>query len=190
MTTSDRVLKIAFEQVGYAEKGDNLTKFGAWKGLNGNPWCGMFVDWVFNQARVRIPSCTYTPAGAAGFERLGRLLTEGIISPGDVVFFDFPHDGVDRISHVGIAVHQFPNGDVLTIEGNTTGPNKKGDERNGGEVALKRRKQSDIVCFGTPKYKPCSEVVADYILDEYKAKEVKPAAPIAKKAVPPKKAAK
>lgn len=178
MTTSDRVLEIAFKQLGYAEKPVNLTKYGEWQGLNGNPWCGMFVNWVFNRAHVKIPNCTYTPAGADGFKRQGRLLEEGIIAPGDVVFFDFPNDGVDRISHVGIAVHQYANGDVLTIEGNTTGHGLKGDERNGGQVEIKRRKRSDIVCYGTPRYKPCNDLVAMEILDWYKTnREAKPAAP-------------
>jgi hypothetical protein len=48
---------------------------------------------------------------------------------------DFPHDGVDRISHIGIVV-KVGASSVLCVEGNTSGD---GDQRNGGMVMLKQR---------------------------------------------------
>jgi surface antigen len=54
------------------------------------------------------------------------------------VYFDFPSDGVDRISHVGIVVKDNGDGTVTCAEGNTSA-DKKGDQRNGGEACLKIR---------------------------------------------------
>jgi cell wall-associated NlpC family hydrolase len=83
---------------------------------------------------------------------------------GDLVFFDFPGDGVDRISHIGIVVKNNGDGTVTTIEGNTA-PDKKGDQRNGGQVCQKKRAYKkknngikpalavSIVGFGKPTFK-------------------------------------
>ena len=80
-------------------------------------------------------------------------------------FFDFPNDGVDRISHVGIVVKDNGDGTVTCIEGNTA-PDKKGDQRNGGQVCLKVRAYKKkngsklrksqpvaVVGFGKPVFK-------------------------------------
>ena len=65
---------------------------------------------------------------------------------------DFPHDGVDRISHVGIVVGLIDDKQCVTIEGNTSGT---GDQRNGGMVMVKVRKiGTGIVGFGIPKFTP------------------------------------
>jgi hypothetical protein len=69
---------------------------------------------------------------------------------GDLAFMDFPHDGLDRISHVGIVVG-FDGKNVLVIEGNTS---RGGDQRNGGMVLLKLRTPDVIVGYGRPKYVP------------------------------------
>lgn len=179
MTTANRVLDIARGEINYIEQPVNLTKYGAWAHINGHPWCGAFVNWVFHHARVTIGKTLYTPAGAEWFKKQGRWHETGDPIAGDVVYFDFPHDGVDRISHVGIVVGLSGN-DVVTIEGNTSGANT-GSQRNGDRVALKVRKRSDIVGWGRPKYKPAPTPVADHILAT-----MKPAAPAAKKAAPKK----
>ena len=85
--------------------------------------------------------------------------------PGDIVFFDFVIDALDRIGHVGIVVKNNGNGTVTTIEGNTS-PDKKGSQANGGEVCLKIRAYKKknrgkalpslpafVVGFGRPKFK-------------------------------------
>jgi len=154
MTTIQHILEIALAEVGTIEKPVNKTKYGAWNNTNGSPWCGAFVNWVASHARVKVPNCTYTPAGAAKFKALKTWHTEGEPKPGDIIFFDFPNDDKDRISHVGIVVRSLSNGNVLTIEGNTTLQGVKGDERNGGGVAIKERKPAEIVGWGRPNYKP------------------------------------
>lgn len=144
-----RVIEVAIGEIGYVEKPDNLTKYGEFTKANGLPWCGSFVNWCYHEAGVKLPSMVSTAAGAARMKDVGRWH----LSPelGDLAFFDFPHDGIDRISHIGIVVKVKENS-VLTIEGNTSGG---GDQRNGGEVMLKERafgEGSAIVGFARPKY--------------------------------------
>jgi hypothetical protein len=146
---------------------DNETKYGAFTKANFLPWCGSFVNWCANEVGLKIPNCVSTKVGAEAFMKKSQWekAEEAIPLPGDVVFFDFPNDGVDRISHIGIVVKDNGDGTVTCIEGNTA-PDKKGDQRNGGQVCLKvraykkkngskfRKSQAvTIVGFGKPVFK-------------------------------------
>ena len=136
-----RLVEVALAEVGYIEgPKDNETKFGKFTKANFQPWCGSFVNWCGNEAGVKIPNTVYTPSGAAAFVKAGtwQKAEEATPQPGDIVYFDFPADGVDRISHVGIVVKDNGDGTVTCVEGNTA-PDKKGDQRNGGECCLKIR---------------------------------------------------
>jgi hypothetical protein len=160
----NKFLEVAKAELGYIEgPKDNQTKYQK----PNQAWCGAFVNWVAKQAEVKIPNCTYTPAGATGFmdKKAWTLAEQAEPQPGDIVFFDFPGDALDRISHVGIVVKNNGDGTVTTIEGNTA-PDKKGDQRNGGEVckkvrAFKKKNRGKvkpslpvfIVGFGRPKFK-------------------------------------
>ena len=142
--TAARIIEVALAEVGTVETGDNLTKYGNFTKADGLPWCGSFVNWCFDQAKVKIPSMVSTAAGAHKMKELGRFF-EASPQLGDLCFMDFPHDDIDRISHIGIVV-KVGQSSVLTIEGNTSGD---GDQRNGGMVMLKRRYiGKEIVGFG------------------------------------------
>ena len=161
-------IKVAEGELGVIEgPKDNETKYGAFTKANFLPWCGSFVNWCANQVGLKIPNCVSTVAGATAFMKKNQWekAEEAIPLPGDVVFFDFPNDGVDRISHVGIVVKDNGDGTVTCIEGNTA-PDKKGDQRNGGQVCLKvraykkkngskfRKSQAvTVVGFGKPVFK-------------------------------------
>ena len=102
-----RLIQVAKSQVGYIEgPKDNETKYGAYTKANFQPWCGSFVNWCANEAGVKIPNTVYTPGGAAAFKKSGAWIDGDIADPepGDIAYFDFPSDGVDRISHVGIVI--------------------------------------------------------------------------------------
>lgn len=146
---------------------DNETKYGAFTKANFLPWCGSFVNWCANEVGLKIPNCVSTVVGAQAFIKKDQWekVNEAIPLPGDIVFFDFPNDGVDRISHVGIVVKDNGDGTVTCIEGNTS-PDKKGDQRNGGQVCqkvraykvkngskLKKSLPVYIVGFGKPVFK-------------------------------------
>lgn len=156
------IIEVAKKEVGTIEgPKDNETKYGAFTKANFLPWCGSFVMWCANQAGVKVPNTISTVAGADAFKKLGTWVAAKDASPqpGDVAYFDFPGDGVDRISHVGLVISNNLDGTVTCIEGNTAG-NAKGDQRNGGEVCEKTRGylpnkkkiQVNIVGFGRPNY--------------------------------------
>jgi len=161
--TAERLAEVALAEVGYIEgPKDNETKYGKFTKADFQPWCGSFVNWCGNEAGVKIPNTVYTPGGAAAFKKAGAWIDVDVADPevGDIAYFDFPSDGVDRISHVGIVVEDNEDGTVWCVEGNTTGEGKKGSQRNGGECckklrAFKKNKKGvliSIVGFGRPKY--------------------------------------
>ena len=158
-----RLIEVALAEVGYIEgPKDNETKYGKFTKADFQPWCGSFVNWCGNEAGVKIPNTVYTPGGAAAFKKAGSWIDGDVADPepGDIAYFDFPSDGVDRISHVGIVVEDNGDGTVWCVEGNTTGEGKKGSQRNGGECckklrAFKKNKKGimiSIVGFGRPKF--------------------------------------
>jgi hypothetical protein len=167
--TAERLVEIATAEVGYIEEAvpENKTKYQK----ANQPWCGAFVNWCGKKAGVEIPNTVYTPAGADAFKKMKRWQEGETAQPqaGDIVYFDFPADGVDRISHVGIVVKDNQDGTVTCIEGNTSS-DKKGDQRNGGEVCLKIRAYKKknrnkfkpnlavaIVGFGRPKFEAVAQ---------------------------------
>jgi hypothetical protein len=161
--TAARLIEVALAEVGYIEgPKDNETKYGKFTKADFQPWCGSFVNWCGNEAGVKIPNTVYTPGGAAAFKKKGAWIDGDVADPdpGDIAYFDFPSDGVDRISHVGIVVEDNGDGTVWCVEGNTTGEGKKGSQRNGGECckklrAYKKNKKGvmiSIVGFGRPKF--------------------------------------
>lgn len=156
MTASlDRVLAIARAQLGYAEGAGGRNKFGAAYGMDGVAWCAQFVWWCFREAGVPLGfKSAYTPTIADWY----RARNQWGPAPraGALVLFDFPGDGVNRISHIGIVEAVNRDGTVTTLEGNTSGT-AGGSQRNGGVVARKIRKVG-IVGYGYPSY-PADPIV-------------------------------
>lgn len=149
--TAQRLCEIALGEVGYIEAPVNITKYGKSTMTDGLPWCGSFVVWCCTKSNIKIPSVVSTAAGAQKFKDQNRW--SGTPQIGYLAFMSFPHDGIDRISHVGIVVDVKKNS-VICVEGNTSGT---GDQRNGGMVMIKKRltgKGSSIVGFGVPKFIP------------------------------------
>jgi len=145
--TAARLVEVALAEVGTIEEGDNLTKYGKFMKADGLPWCGSFVNWCADQAGVKIPTMVSTAAGANKMKDLGRWI-DTKPQLGDLCFMDFPHDGIDRISHIGIVVKAGATS-VICVEGNTSG---SGDQRNGGMVMIKRRAiGKEVVGFARPK---------------------------------------
>ena len=136
MSKAEQIVATAQAEVGYIETGNNHTKYQKID----QPWCGAFVNWVFSKNSIKIPDCTSTVTGANAFLKAKAWQSAEVATPkiGDLAFFDFPGDGVNRISHIGIVIKDNADGTVTTIEGNTSS-DKKGDQRNGGEVCVKIR---------------------------------------------------
>ena len=149
MATANQILQVARAELGYKESpsGSNRTKYGAWFGLNGQPWCMMFIQWVFSQAgagallAARTASCGAFMRAA---QAAGQWVT-GNYQPGDVVIYDFPGGGAT--DHCGI-VEKDAGGGVMAIEGNTS----TGNDSNGGEVMRRIRSNNVIVGAFRPAY--------------------------------------
>jgi hypothetical protein len=146
------VLAIARSQLGTVEQppGSNRTPYGAEYGNDGQPWCAKFVWWVFRKslASSLIPKAAYTPTFAQWFRDRGQWGQTP--RPGAVVFFDFPNDNVNRISHVGVVEAVNGDGTITAIEGNTSS-GRSGSQRDGGGV-WRRTRRKGIVGYGYPAY--------------------------------------
>lgn len=125
------VLAMARAQLGVHEDPprSNRTKYGEWYGFNGVAWCAISLTWVFAHAGHPLPEIernkrhtgfAYTPSAAAWAKRNGCWADKTVVpEPGWVVLWDFPGDGVNRISHTSIVKFR-PTGDLLTTyDGNT-----------------------------------------------------------------------
>lgn len=165
----DRVLQIAFNEVGYLEKksnnnlddklknagSNNYTKY--WRdiapSMQGQSWCNAFVNWCFNRAygnkAKSMLCCTawsfYTPTSASYFKKAGRWYTKPI--KGDIIYFK----NSTRIFHIGI-VYDVDSNYVYTVEGNTSGGSSV--VANGGGVFKKKYllNNSRIAGYGRPIY--------------------------------------
>lgn len=159
-----KILEIAGNEVGYLEKAsnsqlydktanagrNNYTKYGEWygQGLNGQPWCDMFVSWCGEKAgeAAAIGRFAYVPSHQNFFEKLGRWHLKGSYIPvaGDVIIFQ-------NESHIGL-VEYVTAGYVHTIEGNTSGGSTL--IANGGGVCRKcyPLTSSYILGYGHPAY--------------------------------------
>jgi hypothetical protein len=142
--TAARVIEVAKAEVGTIEgPKDNETKYGKWTGANFLPWCQSFVSWCAFTSGLdpkKYPKSAATIAASDWFKKNNRWADARNDDPsaGDWIYFDFPDDGVNRISHVGICIKNNGNGTIQVIEGNTSGT-AKGDQRNGGMCVEKTR---------------------------------------------------
>lgn len=124
----------------------NKTKYGAWFGFDGAPWCAMFVSWVYDSAghplgNVETPKgYKYCPSGF-NFWKANNRLTDNP-KPGDIVLFDWNGDGT--CEHTGIFIRWIEEGKTFASwEGNTSVNN----DSDGGEVMLRTRKKSTVKAF-------------------------------------------
>lgn len=149
MTTAEQILQVARAELGYKESpaGSNRTKYGAWFGLNGQPWCMMFIQWCFRQAGAQdlLPALTASCGALMRAAQAKGLWITGGYRPGDVVIYDFP--GGAATDHCGI-VEQLAGGGIMAIEGNTGA----GNDADGGQVQRRIRSNKVILGAFRPAY--------------------------------------
>lgn len=179
--TANEVIAIAAAEVGYLEKksatslddktanagSGNHTKYWADldKGLQGQPWCQCFVNWIFQKAfgtaKAKELLCCggkvwsyYTPTSAGYFKAAGQWHTSDP-KAGDIIYFK----NSQRIHHVGI-VRAVSGGIVYTIEGNTS--DGTAVIANGGGVCKKsyQLNNASIAGYGRPEYEVEKTTVA------------------------------
>mgnify|MGYP000963194898 FL=1 len=138
----EAIIEVAKKELGTIEgPKDNETKYGAWMKVNFQPWCQSFVSWcAFTAGVAKFPKSASTVAASDWFKKNERWSDARNDDPqaGDWIYFDFPDDGVNRISHVGLCIKNNGDGTIQVIEGNTSGT-AKGDQRNGGMCVEKTR---------------------------------------------------
>lgn len=139
MSLASKVVTKAASQIGVKESpaGSNRQKYGRWYGLNGEPWCAIFVTWVFSKAGAakyfyggkKVAYCPYVVdwAKKAGVWH-GRDYKP---VPGDVILYA----NKGTACHIGIVEKRIDSQRVQTIEGNTSA----GDNANGGQVQRRIR---------------------------------------------------
>jgi LysM repeat protein len=157
--TASSMIETAESMLGYREGRNNDTIFGRFAQKVYDlktkyiAWCGAFINWAAQKSGVDLASMVWTPGGAQSFKSTGKWTQNPV--RGDLAFMNFPGDGVNRISHVGLVRNVLSKNAVSTIEGNT---GSFGSQRMGGGVFIKRRKYNEkgapIVGFGRPSYKP------------------------------------
>ena len=161
----EAIIEVAKKEIGTIEgPKDNETKYGKWSGVNFQPWCQSFVSWTAFTSGLdakKYPKTASTVAAADWFKKNGRWADarNDDPTPGDWIYFDFPDDGVNRISHVGLCIKNNGDGTIQVIEGNTSGT-AKGDQRNGGMCVEKTRAYvknkkgilNAVVGWGRPVY--------------------------------------
>lgn len=151
--SKELVVNIANSQLGYQEGVNNDTMYGKWYGMNNQPWCAMFVSWVFSEAGLASSVAASTKKGFAScdaglkwFTKKNKLVPIGQAQAGDIVFFQFDDDA--QPDHVGIVVKN--NGKYLwCIEGNTAA-DTKGSQSNGDGVYRKKRAYSLVMAVARP----------------------------------------
>lgn len=154
----EKVAKIAMQEAALKVKEVpvNKTKYGHWYGLDGQPWCAMFVSWVFNQAGL-VSLINQSPKGYAGCESFEawakkNKMTVPVkdVQTGDILLFDFNKEG--KSIHTGIAIGYNVHTHLIdTVEGNTAG-NQSGSQANGDGVYIKHRAPSTVRVVVRPKW--------------------------------------
>lgn len=143
-------------QLGFIEGPNNETPYGSWYGVPNQPYCAMFVSWVFAQkglsalvAAQTSKGFAYCPAGLAYFQKAGQVVDKYSGQPGDLVFFNFSGNGVAE--HIGIIEGASKDG-ITTIEGNTSADHATGSQANGIGVFRRHRPYLGVLAIVRPKY--------------------------------------
>ena len=156
--SAEAVIAVARGELGYTEspRDSNMTKYGSDYGMNGQPWCVMFLWWCFRQAGESAAFFGGGKTASCGtlltwYKAMGQVVPTASVQPGDIVILNF--HGTKDTEHCGL-VAEVPVKNsrqvCYTIEGNT---GFGGSEDNGGAVCEKPRYFSQVVAVCRPKYK-------------------------------------
>ena len=148
----ETVIETAEAWLGYTAGLNGRTPFGERSSYDLN-WAGSFIDAMFHDAGMRIPSCVYSSSGLAEFIKQGRVTDRP--QPGDIVFFTFPTGDTFGVSHVGLVadVSRYKtDGLVGTIEAQVNSGLPKSDPNLRG-VFRRIRSRHEVLAFARPDYK-------------------------------------
>lgn len=150
-----KVIAAARRELGQTEEpaGSNLVKYAAAYGLNGYPWCVMFLWWSFRAAGAESLFCFGEKTASCTvlrnrYRERGRWHT-GPGRAGDIAIMNF--SGTLEPEHCGLVAAVLGDGSIETVEGNTS-PGAEGSQDNGGCVALKTRTPRQVLGFCRPDW--------------------------------------
>jgi len=151
-------LAVAESHLGYTPLG-NRSEFAERVGYPGVTWAGAFIDCVFHEAGLTIPSVTYPASGLAEFIKAKRVVEKP--QPGDIAFFTFATAAPFETMHVGLVVDTREwetAGLVQTIEGDIPSGLAKSDPSLRG-IFRRVRDGQEILAFARPDFdRPKNEV--------------------------------
>lgn len=170
LNRGETVVAKALAELGVRESpaGTNRVKYGFWYGMNGQPWCAMFITWVYTTAGLQ--GATFRRGSRYAFvpfvvhdARAGRngLMVHPRPEDGILACYDWQRDG--NADHIGICATEptlrrlkpsalaearlafgpLGGGDFWAIEGNTA----VGNDSNGGQVMLRKRNLRQVQQF-------------------------------------------
>lgn len=135
--------ELGVTEVNFSNSGPRVNQYLASVGLGpGHPWCAAFVHWVCDQAKV--PESTWdgltNKAYCPTIESWAR--SKGILhetpARGDFLLLQMWDNQGQYSGHIGF-VEAIDNGNIHTIEGNTSPQGSGGSDANGGGVYARIR---------------------------------------------------
>jgi hypothetical protein len=157
VATALDIVHTATQEVGFIEGPNNENKYGAWYGLNNEPYCAIFLSWVFAQnnlshlvAAQTPKGFSYCPAGLAWYQRNLQVVGKYAGQPGDIVFYSFAGNGI--ADHTEIIVGASRDG-ITTVGGNTSPDHAvTASQANGNGVYLRHRPYLYVLAICRPNY--------------------------------------
>lgn len=143
MAGPQALLATAAKEIGTVEVPVNKTKYGRFYGWDGVAWCQIFVWYCLHKSgngNGGWEKSAWTPdwEAEAKRERRNVSLRNNTIGAEPGMIVHFYSAAKKRIAHVGIIERVVDRHHIITIEGNTS-PSRHGSQRNGGQVARRRR---------------------------------------------------
>lgn len=155
MGTVNELLTVSRKQINVTEMppSSNNVRYNTWyygrevMG-NGYPWCAVFIQWCFDQVKVKLPIRTSSCGDLMRAAQAAGCWVTRNFQPGDVVIYDL--SGKQKTTqHCGIVEEILLDYGVQAIEGNTS---VSGSQDNGGMVCRKSRASKYIIGAVRPKF--------------------------------------
>lgn len=156
MGTLSDLLAIAEKQLGTKESPPNSNKvrYNTWyygREVSGKdyPWCMVFCQWCFDQAKIKVPVRTASCSTMLSYtKRTNTYVNRNHLQPGDLLLFNF-NDPSSTVTATHCGILQNQNGTKLkVIEGNTG----VGNNTNGGMVMIRDRTIYQVVGAFRPMF--------------------------------------
>lgn len=150
-TLLERFVQTAEAQIGYTARQNRDNVYGERLGLNGQPWDGIFIDWVAREVGLPLYPHVHPPVALADYIGSARFHVRP--RRGDIVFFQTSTVADFGSPHVGIVTDtkRFSiDGTFETVEAMVdSGLPKGGIDVNG--VFKRVRHKLDVIGFGRPR---------------------------------------